>query len=184
MNRYFYKLTRLAIFIIITCVSSSCNQKEYKAMKIIHYWKGKEIIIPDSIKFKKHGIYPIDLYRQESDCKILVYVDSIGCTSCKMKLEEWNKMISHFDSISNYKVEYLFVIHNKNPKELSYVLINDNFEIPVFVDTNDILNKINKFPQDILYQTFLLNSKNEVLFVGNPVYNDAVKELYDDFLTK
>ncbi|WP_039849677.1 DUF1573 domain-containing protein, partial [Parabacteroides merdae] len=40
------------------------------------------------------------------------------------------------------------------------------------------LDKLNKFPQDITFQTFLLDWDNKVKVIGNPVHNLEVKDLY------
>ena len=51
-------------------------------------------------------------------------------------------------------------------------------------ETNDVsevlsrLDKLNKFPQDITFQTFLLDRDNKVKVIGNPVHNLAVRDLY------
>ena len=37
---------------------------------------------------------------------------------------------------------------------------------------------MNKFPQDITFQTFLLDQDNKVKVIGNPVHNLAVRDLY------
>ena len=46
------------------------------------------------------------------------------------------------------------------------------------IDRDSRLDKLNKFPQDITFQTFLLDRDNKVKVIGNPVHNLAVKDLY------
>ena len=41
---------------------------------------------------------------------------------------------------------------------------------PVCIDIDDQLNKLNKFPADITFQTFLLDKDNKVAVLGNPVH--------------
>ena len=43
---------------------------------------------------------------------------------------------------------------------------------------DDRLNKLNKFPADMTFQTFLLDKNNKVAALGNPVHNTAIKDLY------
>lgn len=88
----------------------------------------------------------------KSEYRIITYVDSAGCTSCKLKLEWWKKFISQLDTIGNLPV--LFFLHPKNRKELNYILKRDNFNYPVCIDENDSLNKLNHFPSDLMFQTF------------------------------
>ena len=46
------------------------------------------------------------------------------------------------------------------------------------MDENDSFNKLNHFPSDMTFQTFLLNWNNKVLAIGNPIHNPKIRELY------
>lgn len=61
---------------------------------------------------------------------------------------------------------------------MRYVLRRDNFTHPVCVDESDSFNKLNHFPSDVRFQTFLLDKENKVIAIGNPVHNPKIKELY------
>ena len=81
-----YKLVLLLIPLVLSLLS--CNgRREYDVMRIVEEWEGKEIIFPDSLSFMRYGIEPVD-FSIGTGYKILVYVDSTGCASCKMQLEE------------------------------------------------------------------------------------------------
>jgi hypothetical protein len=54
----------------------------------------------------------------------------------------------------------------------------DGFDMPVCIDVEDQLNRLNRFPSDMTFQTFLLDRDNKVVVIGNPIHNLAVKELY------
>ena len=54
----------------------------------------------------------------------------------------------------------------------------ENFLYPVCFDDKDSLNKLNHFPTDMNFQTFLLDRHNKVLAVGNPAYNPQVRTFY------
>ena len=69
-------------------------------------------------------------------------------------------------------------MHPKDAKEIRYLLKRDAFDRPICIDIDDRLNKLNKFPADITFQTFLLDKDNKVTVLGNPVHNTDVKELY------
>jgi lipocalin len=49
---------------------------------------------------------------------------------------------------------------------------------PVFFDTANNINKLNKFNPNAKYQCFLLDKNNKVVFVGNPTYSYAIWQLY------
>lgn len=40
------------------------------------------------------------------------------------------------------------------------------------------MNKLNHFPTDMAFHTFLLDKENKVVAIGNPIHNSKVKELY------
>ena len=61
---------------------------------------------------------------------------------------------------------------------MRYILREVAFDLPVCVDTEDRLNKLNHFPADAAFQTFLLDRDNKVVIIGNPVYSVAMKDLY------
>ena len=58
------------------------------------------------------------------------------------------------------------------------------FDEPVCIDEKDSLNLLNRFPQRMDFQTFLLNEDNQVVAVGNPVYNSKVRDLYLKILSR
>jgi hypothetical protein len=72
----------------------------------------------------------------------------------------------------------LFFIHPQNPQNISHLLKIDSINIPVVFDMHDELNTLNRFPTNQDFQTFLLDENNKVLFIGNPVNNRAIRELY------
>ncbi|MDH6344313.1 hypothetical protein M2480_002798 [Parabacteroides sp. PFB2-12] len=89
-----------------------------------------------------------------------------------------NVIFTQVDSISEGHVPFLFFFQSSDQKEIRYLLKRDNFDYPVCVDREDRLNKLNGFPSDITFQTFLLDSNNRVVTIGNPIHNLAVKDLY------
>lgn len=164
-------------FVFILFIFSLFSCKETKKENISHLvkeWNNKKIVYPDIMHFTVLGADTNFLFK--SEYRIITYVDSAGCTSCKLKLEWWKKFISQLDTIGNLPV--LFFLHPKNRKELNYILKRDNFNYPVCIDENDSLNKLNHFPSDLMFQTFLLDKDNRVLAIGNPIHNPKVKELY------
>jgi Protein of unknown function (DUF1573). len=48
----------------------------------------------------------------------------------------------------------------------------------VCIDEEDRVNKLNNFPKEMAFQTFLLDNDNKVIAMGNPILNPQIKELY------
>ena len=86
--------------------------------------------------------------------------------------------MAEVDSLSDGKVPFLFYFHPKDIKELRYLTRKDGFTYPVCFDGKDDFNRLNHFPEDMMFQTFLLDKENKVVAIGNPVLNPKVKELY------
>ncbi|WP_235816619.1 DUF1573 domain-containing protein [Bacteroides mediterraneensis] len=82
------------------------------------------------------------------------------------------------DSLSDGNVPFIFFFQTKDERELRYILKRDNFSYPVCIDTEDIFKKLNRFPEEMMFQTFLIDSENRVKVIGNPIHNLSVKDLY------
>ena len=172
MKQQLYILSLL--FLLAACRE---NKKEQFA-RLVQEWQGKEIVFPQDMAFSRFVTEPVDYRIPDAKYKVLVYVDSVGCTSCKLQLSKWQELIAHVDSATNGNIPFIFVFQSKDDRELRYILKRDNFDRPVCIDRGDGFDKLNKFPQEITFQTFLLDKDNKVKVIGNPVHNLAVRDLY------
>lgn len=170
------------IILVLLPIFFSCKseqkEKEKQIAELVNEWQGKEIKFPDNLIFTRYLTDTTDFQIPQSEYKVLVYVDSIGCTSCKLQLHKWIELIEYTDSATQGKVPFLFFFHPKDTKEIRYLLKCDGFDRPVCIDLDDRLNKLNKFPADMTFQTFLLDKNNKIVVLGNPVHNTALKDLY------
>ena len=173
---------RLPYFLLLMGVSGlmlSCkNNPQKEIAKVVTEWQNREIIFPKGLVFTLHGRDTTDYTIPPASHKILVYVDSIGCTSCKLQLHKWKEFIKEVDSMTHGTVPVIFVFHSKDLREISYLLKRDGIDIPICIDMEDKLNAVNRFPTHQQFQTFLLDDENKVVFIGNPVHNLRVKEMY------
>lgn len=166
-------------FIILIFTFFSCREnKKDQMIHLVNEWQGKEIIFPENLILTRYLTDTVDCKMLQSDYKILMYVDSIGCTSCKLQLPKWKELMTSFNSLDSNKVSLLFCFQVKSKDELQYLLQRDTFNYPICLDDNDKLYQLNKFPTDITFQTFLLDKNNKVIIVGNPIHNSYIKDLY------
>ena len=163
-----------ALFLLLSCQESN-NER---ISRLVEEWQGKEIKFPDNPIFCRYAKDTIDYQIPNSDYKIVMFVDSVGCVSCKLQLLRWKNFIAQIDSVSNKHIPFLFFFQIENKKELSYNMERDKFTLPVCIDTEDRFNKLNNFPSDMMFQTFLLNKDNKVVVIGNPIHNLKVRDLY------
>ena len=168
----------LYISLLLSLLTACKENNKEKFALLVQEWQGKEIVFPQDMAFTRFVTEPVDYRIPDAEYKVLVYVDSVGCTSCKLQLPKWQELIAHVDSATNGNVPFIFIFQSKDDRELRYILKCDNFDRPVCIDRNNRFNSSNRFPQDITFQTFLLDKDNKVKVIGNPVHNLAVRDLY------
>lgn len=169
---------QLYILLLLSLLTACKENNKEKFALLVQEWQGKEIVFPQNMAFTRFVTEPVDYRIPDAEYKVLVYVDSVGCTSCKLQLLKWKELIAHVDSATNGNVPFIFIFQSKDDRELRYILKCDNFDSPVCFDRNNRFNSSNRFPQDITFQTFLLDKDNKVKVIGNPVHNLAVRDLY------
>ena len=175
--RYLYLILILALF-------SSCKESEKdKISRLVSEWEGKEIFFPAHSIFTIQGKDTVDFSFLNSEYKVVTYIDSIGCTSCKLQLPRWKQFMHEVDSTMNGSIPFVFYFHPKDMKELHYITRRDAFNYPVCFDEKDDFNELNHFPVEMTFQTFLLDKENKVVAIGNPIHNPKIKELYLQLLT-
>lgn len=170
-------MMKYLLFLISGLFLYSCKETEAdRISRLVKEWNGKEIVFPGEMNFQTLGSDTNYLFR--SDYSIITYVDSVGCMSCKLQLPRWSDFIAQLDSLNSGSVSVLFFLHPKNKKEMDDILKRAHFTHPVCFDEKDAFNKLNHFPEDMAFQTFLLDKENKVIAIGNPIHNPKVKELY------
>lgn len=163
------------LLLLIGILFYSCKKTEKEKINhLIDKWNNQEIVYPADLRFTTLG--RDTNYLHNSEYTIVTYVDSIGCISCKLQLVQWRRLITQLDSIENTSV--LFFLHSKDRERIDYILKKENFTHPVCIDEEDAFNKLNHLPEEMAFQTFLLDKNNKVIAIGNPVHNSKVKELY------
>lgn len=157
----------------------SCSNVKKKQVEIlVNEWNNKEICFPAHPVFTRQLTDTV-LYRiPKSDYKVVAFVDSVGCVSCKLQLSRWKEFMHEVDSLSDGAVPFVFFFQSKDLRELRYILKCDGFSHPVCIDTDDEFNRLNHFPGEMMFQTFLVDSENRVKVIGNPIHNLSVKDLY------
>lgn len=173
-----------AFYLLFLSLSlSACKESDRtKITRLVKEWENKEVSFPANISYSILGKDTAYLAPQR-DYTIVSYIDSVGCTSCKLQLYRWKDLIAEFDSLSSHTTSFQFVFHPKDKKEMIYLLKRDRFNYPVWIDETDSFNKLNKLPGNRLFHTFLLNEQNRVVAIGDPVQNPKIKELYISIIT-
>lgn len=171
-------------FTITAILFFSCTyiKKEDEITRLISEWSGREILFPKEIYFTIYGKDTVKYPTKHSRYSIVRYMNSVGCTSCKLQPHMWKKYISMLSPANGEEIPVLFFLCPTNREELINLLASNYFDHPVCIDENDTFNKLNKFPDKIDFQTFLLNEENRVVAMGNPIHNHKVRDLYIDII--
>lgn len=171
---------KCVVYIILAFIAlSSCKEpRKDEIARLVKEWDGKEIRFPEHPVFTIQGEDTVDFSFRDAEYKVVSYVDSIGCISCKLQLANWAAFIQEVDSLTNGTVPFVFCLHTADVKEMKRIVRKDNFKYPVFLDEMGTFYVLNHFPKDMTFQTFLLDKDNKVVAMGNPILNPYVKELY------
>ena len=156
----------------------SCTDGRNKIEKQVNEWNNKEILFPGNPVFTSMVKDTVPYRIPKTGYKVVVFVDSVGCISCKLQLPKWKEFMHEVDSLSDGNVPFVFFFQTKDVRELRYILRRDNFSHPVCIDTEDSFYRLNRFPGEMMFQAFLVDSENRVKVIGNPIHNLPVKDLY------
>lgn len=173
----------LLIILSIIVLTSCKGSRKDEIARLVKEWDGKELRFPESPVFTIQGKDTVDFSFRNAEYKVVSYVDSIGCISCKLQLANWAAFIQEVDSLTDGTVPFVLCLHTADVKEMKRIVRKDNFKYPVFLDEKGTFYTLNHFPKDMTFQTFLLDKDNKVVAMGNPILNPYVKELYLEKLT-
>jgi hypothetical protein len=113
----------LILAFLATCLLSSCQQTEAERLEqLLQKWYEKEITFPDNPSFTVYGEKESDFTIPKDGYKLVHYVDSVGCTSCKLNLDKWQEYIAYLDSVTGHTVPCLFFIHATQKREVPFKL--------------------------------------------------------------
>lgn len=173
------------VLVLFLLLAISCqDSKKEKLSSLVKKWSGKEILFPAYSVFTIQGKDTVDFDFSHSTYKVVMYVDSTGCTACKLQLYKWKRFIKEICAKKRPDIDIAFIFYffPKDKRELLDIMDTESFTYPVCLDEKDEFNKLNHFPLEVTFQTLLLDNRNTVIAVGNPVHNLKVRKLYQKLL--
>ena len=118
----------LCLLLCVFALFPSCKESEKdKIARLVEEWEGKEILFPTHSIFTIQGKDTVDFSLADADYKVVTYIDSVGCTSCKLQLPRWKLFMQEVDSTLNRPVPFVFYFHPKDMKELRLITRRDAF---------------------------------------------------------
>lgn len=175
---------KLIIIVYFCLLFSGCktDSTTNDVEQIVNEWLGRKIIFPQNVFCKSLDKDVACISPNSTPYKIVVYTDSTGCASCKLHLYKWNAIIKEANTEMAGLVNFQFYFHPKNEKEFYYLFRRDAFKYPSHIDVYNCFDKLNNFPRDNKYQTFLLDKYDNVVCIGNPSSNPRIWNLYKQII--
>lgn len=161
---------------VVTLICS-CNSSDSRHDAIVNEMIGIEMNFPEELQFQIKDT-PIDYDFESADFKIVTYIDSTGCSPCRLKLAEWDEIINDLKTRENPSVNFLMILDKMDTTSISKMIEVYDFLHPVCYDNGSFVRH-NRLPNDELCQTFLLDSDNKIVAIGNPAMKSRIKDLYN-----
>ena len=176
------------LFILLSCISLSlsCSDRNQieKELKIL---QSKPITIPMDIETLLDGRDTMINNLMKSELKLVVYTDSLACSTCEIsKMEEWMGLINYASAFDNRLKFYFIFAPSKQDERIVRIKLKMNyFDYPMFLDSDGKFDELNPhLPKNKAMHTFLLDKNNNVILVGNPLKNNNIMEMFTRMTTE
>lgn len=168
MKKSVILFTNIALVCICIC---SCNEHRKIKSMMTDFLK-TEIVIPKDLEcICSRTICPIALDSLKS-AKFIIYYDSLDCSSCRIGRLSENFPLYAMADTSSFSVLTIFSPCPDELEEVRLKLMKANYSFPVFIDVNgSFMDNNGSIPADLRFHSFLIDSYNYPVFVGNPLMN-------------
>ena len=168
INKLLFAIFCLFASLCVSCSNGDRNAKEIKRMLGRHIDFGDDYrVIPDSMSLPiKRAL--------EKDTIIISYIDELSCTECSVKmLKKWQEFVR----MINKDLQLLVVIKENSPVEIEKLILENHLG-PVLLYESDKFKERNGLDVLAVNKTFLIDSENKIILVGEPYGNRKMMELY------
>lgn len=172
-----------ALPLILLCLSSCSKDDELK--RNIELLRSKPVVLKtDSMRCFMNGKDTIVHIKHEA-LKYVIYTDAQSCVSCTLKnIHLWNEILDESKQYGERLVFlFIFAPKQKDIHSLELTLKTYSPNCPVYIDTLNIFEKDNpNILSSKMLHTLLLDEKNQVLLVGNPLRNKKINKMFHDIM--
>ena len=167
---------RIGIFTILLFIS--CGN-EAKIKKDLSKLMSNSITFPNESIITINGKDSLVTDYFESDYKMVIYIDSEGCTSCEInKMILWDPLIAYSKTFKG-KLKFYFIFATHQSVKIRNTLSTNLLNYPALIDEKGEFEKLNPhLPKNKAMHSFLLDENNNVIMVGNPIYNKEIEKLF------
>lgn len=175
------------IYAVMALYLFSCSSKSEKLEADVDSMMGQEISIPYKELTSLTGTDKGSASANADSLRYVYvsYLDLSECSPCYFsKLAEWDDIQEMF-MLARIPFETVIIIetNDKNTLALRRAYESNGCQREVFLDKVNAFKGQNKIlPTDNRLHTFLLNSQNQVVLIGDPVRNRRIKTLLKEYL--
>lgn len=170
---YYTILSATAFLWLQSCVPD----KESDTQCIVEAWIGKQIKLPNSaISIIQKDT--VERRRIDSDYILLRYIDSTGCSSCRLKIPEYITLAERLSNETDRSVELMCITSPKDVDDVVRGMVNENVNFPVMLDTEFEFQKANNLEESKIYHTMLLDHDYRVVAIGDPLIGGRIYDVY------
>lgn len=174
-----FKVLTLSCILFLTL--TGCKNEKKQVEKNLEQMMSQ----PVSLGLEKMQCRRAPIKDNGSHYKMVVYIDSTECTPCSLsKLRFWNPLIKKARTAKK-GIDYVFIVAPK-PSEMDDINLElsiTDLKSSIYLDTAYIFRKENpSIPNDQKYHSFLIDDKNKIKFVGSPILNKKILNLYKETL--
>lgn len=167
--------TGLAITLLVfTMISCGGGIK-----KDLERFIGQEIEIPRDLPVSLNGKDSLQAYSSPKDVKMVVWYDSTGCSSCRLKnLWQWEDYAHYADS-AGFDLFIILSPTAANVHSVNLAVRSQKVSFPVYKDYDCSFYELNsQMPSNSALHTFLLDKNDKVVIAGDPLNNPNLDGLY------
>lgn len=175
MMRFNFKLLYLLVGTLL--IFSSCKKVFYSIE--LNRLINKEVTLTKDLVLVQ-GINPFYNYK-ETKTKVIVWFSPEECSTCRLSSLGTYKTLEEYccDSTDHVSVLFIFSPSEEKREVFKEVLDNSSREYPIFVDYNNSFGTKNDFlSKKGELHSFLLDSDNKIVLIGNPMLSNSMLELY------
>lgn len=172
---------KLLTLLPVVAATLSCDNDKKSVADVLECMQSQPVCLPLSdmqCRYRAADTSVVDTVK--SEMRMVVYVDSAECSPCALdKMYHWNDLIDESRKWPGV-LDFVFVVAPR-PSQLEDVYLSiesSGLKRPVYVDTAYQFRKVNPaFPTDSKYHVFLLNNRDSIIMVGNPLNNSSIEKM-------
>lgn len=122
---------------------------------------------------------------QACQYRYIMYISKDRCSTCIIdNLSLWNEMLG---LSKQKKLQLIFIIASANDEiyDIKESFYTSGLEYPIMIDTCDIFMRCNShIPTNHLYHTFLIDARDSIRLIGDPIHNKEIHSLMNKIVCR